>query len=155
MEALRLIVGLLLPWLLGIALLVVVRDRHRALADPGELAWIVGAGYLAGAFVLTLWMRILSLAGIHFGVVVIALPLLALAAALTWIEWRRERAAIFGTTAQALVALARSPGLSRGARVVWILAIAWLALRFLLLGLEVAWQPLYPWDAWIQWATKA
>jgi hypothetical protein len=28
-------------------------------------------------------------------------------------------------------------------------------LRFALLGLEVAWRPLYPWDAWIQWATKA
>ena len=27
--------------------------------------------------------------------------------------------------------------------------------RLVLLGLEVAWQPLYPWDAWIQWATKA
>ena len=33
--------------------------------------------------------------------------------------------------------------------------IAWLAVRFALLGIEVASRPLYPWDAWTQWATKA
>ena len=32
---------------------------------------------------------------------------------------------------------------------------AWLALRYVLLLVDVALQPLYPWDAWIQWATKA
>jgi hypothetical protein len=39
--------------------------------------------------------------------------------------------------------------------VFWWILVAWLALRFALLGLAVTWQPLYPWDAWIQWATKA
>ena len=47
------------------------------------------------------------------------------------------------------------PYLSGGARVGWWLLLAWLVVRFVLLGIEVAWQPLYPWDAWTQWATKA
>jgi hypothetical protein len=32
---------------------------------------------------------------------------------------------------------------------------AWLIVRFTTLLLDVIWTPLYPWDAWIQWATKA
>ena len=32
---------------------------------------------------------------------------------------------------------------------------AWLALRFVLLLVEATLRPLYPWDAWTQWATKA
>ena len=35
------------------------------------------------------------------------------------------------------------------------MAIAWISVRFALLALEVASRPLYPWDAWIQWATKS
>ena len=39
--------------------------------------------------------------------------------------------------------------------IVVILVLAWIALRFVVLLLDVIWTPLYPWDAWIQWATKA
>jgi hypothetical protein len=155
MDALRLIGGMLLPWALGVALLACLRIRSRPLAAPGEVAWLTGAGYLVGAFALTLWMRALSLAGIRFGVVPIALPLVALTGALAWIAWRREGAGLAGAAREAIGALVRSPGFAGRARVVWIAAVAWLALRFMLLGLEVQWQPLYPWDAWIQWATKA
>lgn len=154
METLRLVAGLLLPWVLGIGLVSALRDRARAIA-PGELAWIAGAGYLAGAFALTLWMRALSLVGLRFGVTTIAMPLAALSAALLWIAWRRERGAIADATRDAMRSLLYSPGLSGAARTLWIAAIAWLAIRFAMLALEVAWQPLYPWDAWIQWATKA
>jgi hypothetical protein len=40
-------------------------------------------------------------------------------------------------------------------RALWIAAMVWLVLRFALLLLEVTMRPLYPWDAWTQWATKA
>jgi hypothetical protein len=33
--------------------------------------------------------------------------------------------------------------------------LAWMAIRYMLLAFEVLWRPLYPWDSWIQWATKA
>lgn len=155
MEALRLVGGLLLPWALGITALAAIRSRARPLAAAGEIAWLAGAGYLVGAFLLTLWMRALSLAGIRFGVATIALPLAALTVALGWIAWRRDRRPIVDATRDALRALVRSPGLVGAARTLWIVAIVWLAIRFVLLGLEVTWQPLYPWDAWIQWATKA
>ena len=40
-------------------------------------------------------------------------------------------------------------------RLLWRLLLAWLALRAVLLLVEVATHPLYPWDSWTQWATKA
>jgi hypothetical protein len=52
-------------------------------------------------------------------------------------------------------ALVDPPGLGGRARLAWRLLLGWIALRFVLLALAVEWQPLYPWDAWTQWATKA
>ena len=42
------------------------------------------------------------------------------------------------------------------AKLAWALLLAWLAVRFaMLLAPRSLRQPLYPWDAWTQWATKA
>src|SRR5262245_33796298 len=90
MEIVSLIAGLLLPCLLGIAALAAIRDTTRPLDTPGEMAWITGVGYLCGAFLLTLWMRVLSLAGVPFGAAAIGLPLLFATAALAWIASRRH-----------------------------------------------------------------
>jgi hypothetical protein len=151
-EYLTLAAGLLLPWALGIALLLVARDPATPLDAPGECAWIAGAGYLAGAISLTLWMRLLSLAGIAFGIASIAFPLVAIAAALVYAAVRRAG----GTGIAAPLRRALVAPLSEGiARVLWWLAIGWIALRFALLGLEIASRPLFPWEAWIGWATKA
>ena len=150
-----LLAGLMLPWLLGIAALAATRDTKRAADSPGEIAWIVGAGYLTGAFMLTLWMRALSLAGLAFDRVVIAAPLLLVTAALGWIAWRRHRDTAPAAIRGALRGLLAPPHATRAIRIAWQLLLAWIALRYVLLALEVVWQPLYPWDAWIQWATKA
>ena len=154
MDAIALLAGNALPLWLGIALLLAL-PRVRAASAEGEVAWLVGGGYLAGAFLLTVWMRLLSLAGIKFGVAAIGLPLAAIAAALTFVVVKRERATLRPAFASALRALVASPSLSGAMRVVWWVVVAWLALRYALLALEVASRPLYPWDAWTQWATKA
>ena len=149
--------GLLLPWLLGIAVLAAMRDTRRSLDAPGEIAWIVGAGYLAGAFLLTLWMRVLSLAGIPFGAAVIGLPLALATVALAYVASRRhgadrDQGRVLERDACARHAAGRRPTQrdSRGG-----CSSPGSAIRYALLALEVSWQPLYPWDAWIQWATKA
>ena len=154
MESARLLFGLLLPWALGIAAMLVIRDARRPLDAAGELAWCAGTGYLIGALALTLWMRALSLAGIRFGAVAIALPLLAATAALGVLGWRRH-GGLRGVVAGAMHSLLAPSGVSGTLRYLWLGLLAWLALRFALLGYEVALRPLYPWDAWIEWATKA
>jgi hypothetical protein len=47
------------------------------------------------------------------------------------------------------------PEMAPSLRIVWWLLLAWIAVRLALLGVEVFTRPLYPWDAWMQWATKA
>lgn len=150
-----LIFGLVLPWLVGVAILLTVPGSARRLSNPGEVAWLAGAGYLVGAFLLTLLMRLLSLSGVRFGIIAIALPLIVLGVPLAWLALRMNGRALAATTRSALHALWLPPEATGAARIVWLLLLGWLVLRFVLLGLEVAWQPLYPWDAWIQWATKA
>ena len=155
MDFALLFAGLLLPWLLGVSALLALRSDRRLLTAPGEIAWLAGAGYLAGAILLTLWMRALSLAGVRFGVLQIALPLVVVSAAFACIAWRRFGSVLIAAPAAATRALVASPALGGAWRVLWWMAIAWISVRFALLALEVASRPLYPWDAWIQWATKS
>jgi len=154
MGSATLFLGLLLPWALGSAALLAARDARQPLGAPGELAWLAGLGYLAGAILLTLWMRALSAAGVPFGIAAIALPLLAAAAALATLALRRHGGAA-AATAAGRAALRLPECIGGVTRILWWSLLAWMALRFALLGLELAARPLYPWDAWIAWATKA
>jgi hypothetical protein len=140
-------------WLFGVALVTAMRARIDWSA-PGEAAWINGCGFFAGAFVLTLWMRALSAAGIAFSLASIALPLVLVAIVAGYVAHKRgalERPALRASLAEAIRARALS-GWRRGA---WFAIVAWLVLRYAMLFVDVTLQPLYPWDAWIQWATKA
>jgi len=151
-DGLRLALGWVLPWLAGIGVLSIARPI------PGrpvraEIAWTTGCGFFAGAFILTLWMRVLSLAGIPFSVVSIAAPLAFFTLGCAALAWRRA-----GSLAHAIARTAaseREKPASRAMRILWIAVAGWTVLRLLMLLFEVIWTPLYPWDAWIQWATKA
>jgi len=148
-----LVAGWLLPWALGAALVAALPHKGAHGARDGEIAWTLGSGWFAGAFLLTLWMRVLSAAGVPFGALAIAAPLSALAALAIGIAWRRPgRPATSLRPALRALAGADLAGWKRAA---WLALLAWLALRFALLLGEVVWRPLYPWDAWTQWATKA
>jgi hypothetical protein len=90
------------------------------------------------------------------------LPLLAITLALgAGIVRRRRRAKGTSLAAEARTLFAKLAGdlsgrsLEGTARTLWRVLLAWLALRAALLFVEVATNPLYPWDAWTQWATKA
>jgi hypothetical protein len=146
-------IGWLLAWALGIAALLAVPRPSSAIARPGEAAFLVGCGWFVGQFFVTLWMRLLAAAHIPFSIVSIGAPLAALAALAAWIAWRRHGPVSFRDAKGALRAV---PGdLASEHRVLWLALLGWLALRFALLLIEVLRRPLYPWDAWTQWATKA
>ncbi len=151
MDALWVIVSLALPWLLGVAVLFALGWPRGGFDD---VPWLLrkGFGYSVGALLLTLWMRLLSVAGIPFGRMSIALPLLTIAAALLAWGARAQRSPGAGQALRSSLVIVTLP---RWQKAVWIALLAWIAVRFGLLAAEIAWRPLYPWDAWVQWATKA
>src|SRR5437867_604373 len=144
MEYLALAFGLVLPWLLGIALLLAL-DWPRSPAPDGDrsagaAALRLGYGYFIGALALTLWMRALSAADVGFGRISIGGALLvALAALFAWLA-RRNRISV-AAIRTATSTLMRPP-LSRWQQWAWRLVLAWLGLRFASLGAEVLGCPL-------------
>ena len=154
MDIIALWIGWLLAWALGIAALLALYRPSTAIARPGEIAFIAGCGWFVGQFFVTLWMRLLAIAHVPFGTVSIGVPLVALAAIAAWIAWRRHGHASLRDVKTAL-RVRPNADLANEYRVLWFALLGWLALRFGLLLIEVLRRPLYPWDAWTQWATKA
>jgi hypothetical protein len=152
-DFLALLAGLGLTWGFGIALVgALYRVAGPDNAPPG--AWLVGCGWFVGAFATTLLMRALSAAGIPLAVASIGVPMLVATLAAAWMALR-GRGPEAGVAARRFLGALSGRGLEGWQRAVWIVIVAWLALRFALLFAEVWWRPLYPWDAWTQWGTKA
>jgi hypothetical protein len=152
MDLFRAFAGWLLVWAFGIAL---VRRAYAVRADAyPHAAWIAGAGFLAGAFALTLIMSVVSTMGSSFKLWPIGGPMLAAAVLL----FAADRSAVrtLGSRAEARFAQWRASLLPLTvAKLAWAVLLAWLVVRGALLLGEVLRQPLFPWDAWTQWATKA
>jgi hypothetical protein len=142
-----------LPWIVGVALILALPRARPLVSGDGGIAWSTGAGWFAGVLLLTGWMRLLAASGVPFGWLGIAGPLLASAAALSWLAKREWRA---GTSAMVEGArVLRADAIEGWRRALWFVLLAWLVLRAALLLGEVATRPLFPWEAWTIWATKA
>lgn len=165
LDFVALVLGHLVVLAVGIALALAIPAGRRvphAVGSPmpdGERAWIVGSGFLAGAFVLTLLMRAFALAGIgwnRWNVAAALLVVLAGAGAILarrypWRDWpARLRAE--GADAWRTASGAKSAGAERW---LWRALVVWIAVRFAFLAAENATRPLYGWDTFMQWATKA
>jgi hypothetical protein len=154
MDIAALVLGNLVVWGFGIALLAAAPSRATSAGAPVSRAWTIGCGWFAGAFLLTLWMRLMSLAGIAFGMASVAVPMVVAMLAAIWLARRNAHTTGMFSPRAAAHDLAGAD-LSAWQRAAWTALLAWLALRYALLLAEVLWRPLYPWDAWTQWATKA
>jgi hypothetical protein len=152
MDFLTIAFSLALPLALGASVLLAL-DWPRAGEVAGRAALRCGYGYIVGALLLTFWMRALSAVGANFGGMSISLPLLALTAGLTAWAARRGRISLRAVR-PAMISLV-APPLVHWQRLIWVALLVCLLIHFALMAAEVAWRPLYPWDAWVQWATKA
>jgi hypothetical protein len=137
------VASVLLPWLAG---WLMVHWRATPVQRPH---WAVGAGYgyALGALLVTLLLRVLAAVGVDF---TFWLPALLLVATGGFVLWRSP----------GLLTRTFWPARPRtlpGGVLRWLTLILALLIgvRFVALLLELLWRPLYPWDAWAQWATKA
>jgi hypothetical protein len=154
MDIVMLAIGWALAWALGIAVLLAARVRSASLEDAGEWPFVFGCGWFVGQFLLTLWMRLLSFAGIPFGRISVALPIAIAGALALALAWRRHRASLAEETRSAFRGWTGA-AMPRSERLLWFAVLGWLVLRVGLMLLEIVRRPLFPWDAWTQWATKA
>jgi hypothetical protein len=140
MDAVRLALGIALPWLAGYALVRAATSRlgtRDAWADAGY-------GHFAGILVVTLLLRANDVAGMPLSALPVAVALLVIAAAgfLVASRTRIPAHAPIATDAHAW-------------RWLTYAAIALIALRVGTLAADVLLRPLFAWDAWAQWGTKA
>lgn len=154
MDTLGLLFALLLPYAIGDALLAACVRDGRAWREPGIFPWLAGAAWIVGAFLLTLVMRGVAMAGLPFSVASIGVPGLAIVAAAGLLAWRRNGEGWRDTIGIVRDGVA-ARDLAGAARAAWFVLLAWLALRAAMLLVEVVERPIYPWDAWSAWATKA
>jgi len=139
-----LVAGVLLPWAAGFALV------RWLLSRCGERdAWVeAGYGHFAGVLVVTLLLRLQDLAGMRLGFAPVAAVLALIAIAGIVLARRLPVAAAPRPPAPA----SAEP---LALRLLAIVAVALIAIRVGTLATEVLLRPLFAWDAWSQWATKA
>ncbi len=140
--------GILLPTLCGVIWLQIRPLR------PAEIGWptLLGYGYLSGALATTLLMRLLDLVGIRLGFIAIALSLVCVTAvgfALGHRTWPTPGISQFGRDWRSFNTQ------PKWHKIAYAFLLALIVVRFGGLALELVWRPLFPWDAWSQWATKA
>jgi hypothetical protein len=121
-------------------------------AEQRDLALAAGYGYLLGALATSLAMRALDAVEVRWTPLLIALQLIALAAVACSLARLRSLPPL---RERWLASRSRVAALSRPQRLLFFACLALIVVRLFGLGLELAWRPLLPWDAWAQWATKA
>ncbi len=142
----NLLFALLLPWVTGI---VWVRLGWRR-GVAGRPFAVIGYGFFVGWGLLVLVMLGLEALGLNQGVIRTTVPLLLLTVlGLLLTRW----------VDLAPISQTQGPHGWRSLAMTekWAVAVllALLALRFGTLLTEVLIRPLYPWDAWMNWAPKA
>lgn len=144
MDAILLFLSVALPWAAGTAWL-------RFLPNGAPLPWAtaIGYGHFIGILALTLLMRATSLAGLKWSFWALAAALAVFGLVPVW-RCANRRAALSMPDIRADWA-----GLARWKAVVAAILLALVAVRYAGLLLEILWRPLFAWDAWMQWATKA
>jgi hypothetical protein len=143
-EALRLLAGIALPWLVGAAWVGCRWQPGR----PGRVAVVLGYGYLVGILATTFLMRLWELLQLSQDLTRTVAALLLLGALGLWLG-RRERGVRSTTPAPAVTEEWRRPD-----GVILALSVV-LLVRFTGLGLELTHRPMSSWDAWAIWSPRA
>lgn len=137
-----------LPWFAGTCcVLALQRGSERR-----DLVLAAGYGYLLGALATSLAMRALDAFAVRWTLPLIALQLVALAAAACGLAELRSPPSLRERWRACRDRVVAMPAAQR---LLFFACLALIVVRLSGLGLELAWRPLLPWDAWAQWATKA
>jgi hypothetical protein len=157
MEYLLLILGLLLPWLVGYLWLAAIEQKLSAQAPKNLLRQLgyglfLGYGALQGIVLLsasvfeplTVWPVFAALA------VLTTLPAIYLKASSSNSTARQQ-----GTVTTTHHPATTSPPLSTPSKILLFILMAWATAHLAMAAIEIFNRPVYPWDAWLSWAYRA
>jgi hypothetical protein len=134
--------ALLLPWILGSLWAYWLLGR----CERWNFPIVLGHGYLVGLVITTLLIRAWGAAGLTLSYSGIASALLGLGIlAIALIRLQPARQPI----------IRQEPPLARWQLAVTLIFIGLLALRYGTIIQELLLRPLFPWDAWMNWAPKS
>ncbi|MCX2975575.1 hypothetical protein EYC87_18495 [Halieaceae bacterium IMCC8485] len=136
------IIALFLPWLAGSAWTYWLLSR----SSRWHPAAIIGHGYLLGLVATTMIMRGFHWAGLHQSFWGASLCLVFLTFAALGLLYLKPARARFRTEELALPVWQKA---------VIALLLGLIALRYATIFQELILRPLFPWDAWMNWAPKA
>lgn len=140
----RLLLALLLPTAAGCAWLLPRVTPRR----PGTWPMWLGYGHVLGLLFTVVLLLLVDALGLHLSFPLVG-GLLLLVILTGWFV--RSRASRSSTTETRY-----SPWPEpRWLRLLGLLLLILLLVRFIGFALEIVWRPLFPWDAWMNWAPKA
>lgn len=145
LDPLLLTLALLLPTAVGSVWLALFTPSQR----PGTLAMVLGYGHVLGVLYTAVVLLSVDALGMRLSFTPVSVVLSVTLVCGLLLLWSRPAP----TTAPAS-AVSTTPN----SPLLWLLAIALgllLLIRFTGFALEIVWRPLYPWDAWMNWAPKA
>jgi hypothetical protein len=147
MQLTALLIGIALPWLTGALALRLLAIRFSGPGQPGRGLFVAGAGGLLG-LAATTWLLRLSVAwngAFSWWFVITTLALLAVA--LAWLGRSRSGA---GPSLPL-------PAPGKASTHPWLFFLIGLAIlaHVLFSTLELATQPVFPWDGWTVWVYRA
>jgi hypothetical protein len=134
-------ISLILPWVCGYLLLSLLFVRK----NPGHVLLLTGHGYFLGMLLVTYLLRLWYTLGLTPNFLAIALVFASLTAITRWLARSRPPPA----------AGPPGRGLQAWEVVCIVILLALLVCRYYTIFQEVILRPLFPWDAWMNWAPKA
>lgn len=146
MDVLLTTIALLLPVLLGGAWLNLLVPAHTVTRP----VFLASHGALLGLLLVPLFLWGLDRAGVPLSfptTAALASALIAVALAV-----RRLRSPV---AAEQVREASSFTALPAAGQLLFVMLLLLIAVRVATLGLEIAWRPLFPWDATMHWATKA
>jgi len=135
--------ALLAPWLLGSLLLLVV--SRRAGCDY-PVSFHLGYGFFIGYALLALLLRLLDATGVGLDFAITTGLLAPLILALGLLTWRQ------GAFRRPRISLVHWNDLHATLALLLLAGIAW---HLGSAAWEIAWRPVFPWDAWTTWSARA
>lgn len=145
-----LVIALLLPWALGCVWVSLLwkKSGNRSRSRLVDSLFVLGYGYPSGIIMVTIIMRSASYFDIRLDFLPLSLFIGACISVAAYLHWSIPNRSTHPN-------YCRSNSPHTWEKIVTLVLLSLLFVRFGNMFMEIVWRPLFPWDAWMHYAPKA